>query len=186
MIQTSPHRSPDKLTCTGFEAAVAAGSLSVTDTWTGPRLYSQHWRLLGIHTGRWGLADVRGGGRNRRTCAACCGSCRVSIKAGGFTVASTTSCVAALLLLLLLIQPLELFSTGCAPFLLHPTFFLFTAATGSLHRSRYLSGGLLPALTPSLVLVVSLGAMDQQAWLGRRSGTSRCLLRLVEARFPWD
>lgn len=60
---SDPNNRTKKLTCTGVIAAVAAGSLTFDDSRTGPRLDKQHWRLLGVNTGGWGLADVRGGCR---------------------------------------------------------------------------------------------------------------------------
>lgn len=134
-----------------------------------------NWRLFGVHARGGRLADVWGRRRDRRTRAAHCRSCRVPVKAGGLTVA--TRCAATLLLLLLLVQPFQLLSAGCTSLLLHPTLLLLTAAPRPLHGCRDLGGRLLPALTPSFVLVLSLGS-----WLGRRGGATSCWLML--GRFP--
>lgn len=139
-----------------------------------------HRRLLWVHARRGRLADVRGRRRGRRGRAAGCGGRRVPVQAGG--LAAAACCAAALLLLLLLVQPFQFLSAGCSPLLLHPSLLLLAAAPRPLHGSRDLRGRLFPALTPSLVLVVSLGAMTR---LGGRGGATSCRLKLGGSRLPW-
>lgn len=158
-------KSCDKRTSTRVIAAVAIRSLSVADPRPWSRLDSQHG-LLRVHTGRGRLADVGGGGAGRQRGAGTARSSSggVSIEAGGLT---TPSCGAALLLLMLLIEPFQFFGTSRSSFLLHAPFLFLTAAAGSFNCSRDLSGGLLSALAPGLVLIFPLRPVDQKTRLWR-------------------